>query len=119
MAKLNKKIQQHLLNIDNVFFYLDFNALGKFVKLTQKQGLTEGQDEHDFVIDISKYEMIKMMIDIVMTYGGDSSVEHQDMDKIEKIINKASDFDNMPLAFKIAFNTLLVYKILVKYEPAN
>jgi len=126
MVKINKKIQDNLLDIDNVYFYFDFDALGEFVKINPKdikKQVTENEknqhdDDSDIVIDISKYEMMKTMIDIVMAYGGDIAA-NIDMDKYEKIINKVSDFDNTPLAFKLGFNTLLVNKILVKYEPTN
>lgn len=53
-------------------------------------------------IDMSKYEMIRTMIDIILAYN----------EEIDDSLGIKRAFDGLPISFKIAFNTLIKYGIL-------
>lgn len=69
--------------------------------------LTETTSERGLEIDSAKYELIKTMIEVVMD---DVDVEADDTLGVDRA------FDKFNLSYKIAFNTLLSYGILVESE---
>lgn len=78
-------------------YHLNLQNIDKFVNLDPVTGQT---DQH---ISVMKYEMIKIMIDVVFS-------ESEDVD--EKLGAKGADKLNIP--FRLAWNTLLRYKLIEK-----
>lgn len=76
-------------------YYLDFEKIDMFISVPSATGETEQS------ISIAKYEMIKTMIEVLMT-------EQDDLD--ENL--GAHQAKNLSIPFKLAFNTLLVHNIL-------
>jgi hypothetical protein len=88
-----------MLKLFNEHYYIDIEEIEKFVNLeiiTLSGGTSEQQ------IKYVKYEMVKMMMEILMT-------EREDAD--EMLGNKSA----VSIPFKLAFNTLLNENILKKY----
>lgn len=69
--------------------------------------LTETTSERGFELDSAKYELVKTMIEIVMD---DVDIDADDTLGVERA------FDKFNLSYRIAFNTLLSYGILVESE---
>jgi len=86
-----------MLKILNENYYLDIDQLDSYVYVGSSSGDSENH------ISVVKYEMMKTMIEVVMT-------ESEEID--ETLGHKSSD---LSLPFKLAFNTLLNKKILNKY----
>ena len=72
------------------------------------------------MINITKYDMVKTMIDVIFNMGF-SMNDTSDMDDTERLIKGVDDdgFNSMPIPFKIAFNTLTINKIIKTYESTN
>jgi hypothetical protein len=88
-----------MLKLFNEHYYIDVNEIEDFVNL-EIVTLSGGSNEQQ--IKFVKYEMIKMMMEVLMT-------EREDAD--EMLGNKSA----VSIPFKLAFNTLLNENILKKY----
>ena len=86
-----------MLKVLNENYYLDLDEIDNYISIPNNTG---GSENH---ISVVKYEMMKTMIEVVMT-------ESEEID--ETLGHKSSD---LSLPFKLAFNTLLNKKILNKY----
>lgn len=53
-------------------------------------------------IDIAKYEMLRLLLDVVMGYN----------DELDDTLGAERAMGKMPISFKIAFNTLKYYRVL-------
>ncbi len=90
---------------------MDFDRIEEFVNIPQtKEVVDVKENEEDYDLDeagqqisIVKYEMIKMMIDVILTEGGE----------VDEVMGARSSELSIP--FKLAFNSLLNKKILNKY----
>ena len=68
-----------MLKILNEEYYLDFDRIEEFVNIPQTKEVVdvkENEEDDDLdeagqQISIVKYEMIKMMIDVILTEGGE------------------------------------------------
>jgi hypothetical protein len=91
-----------MLELLGEHYYLNLENIDKFVNVsnTPTTGTTESEEKIAFV----KYEMIKIMTDVVMT-------ETEDID--EKMGAKASSQLSIP--FKLAWNTMLFNKFIEKF----
>ena len=83
-----------MLKILGENYYLDLDAIDKYVIIPNPSGIT------DYNISVVKYEMVKTLIEILMT-------ENESVD--ETLGPKNSE---LSIPFKIAFNTLISKKIL-------
>lgn len=100
-----------MLKILNEEYYLDFDRIEEFVNIPQTKEVVdvkENEEDDDLdetaqQISIVKYEMIKMMIDVILTEGGE----------VDEVMGSRSSELSIP--FKLAFNSLLNKKILNKY----
>lgn len=119
-----------MIEFGGLYYTIDINAFSKAIKLgnlnpndkisfktietkTNHEGeiistkVTESVSERGLEIDSAKYELIKTMIDVVMD---DVNVDADDK------LGVAMAFDKFSLSYKIAFNTLISYGILVQTE---
>ncbi len=85
-----------MLKILGENYYLDLDAIDKYVIMPNKE------DSTDINISVVKYEMIKTMTEILMT-------ENEEVDE------KLGEKSNLSIPFRLAFNTLLNKKLLNKY----
>ena len=113
-----------MLKILNEYYYLDLDKMEELVNIPTKEksesvksesvkseGVkSEGDDSENEELDgmtqhisIVKYDMLKIMIDVLMT-------ESEEVD--EKLGPKSTEIS---IPFKLAFNTLLNKKIINKY----
>lgn len=95
-----------MLKILGEHYYVDLDVVEKYVDMTEVLPIetTGTTGTTDTKINIIKYELVKLMLDVVLT-------ESDDID--EKLgLSSASD---LSLPFKLAFNTLLNKKIINKY----
>jgi hypothetical protein len=88
-----------MLKLFNEYYYVDMNEIEDFVNL-EIVPLSGGTNEQQ--IKYVKYEMIKMMMEVLMT-------EREEAD--EMLGNKSS----VTIPFKLAFNTLLNEQIIKKF----
>jgi len=95
-----------MLKILGEHYYVDLDVVEKYVDMTEVAPIetTGTTGTTDTKINIIKYELVKLMLDVILT-------ESDDID--EKLgLSSASD---LSLPFKLAFNTLLNKKIINKY----
>lgn len=95
-----------MLKILGEHYYVDLDVVEKYVDMTEVLPIetTGTTGTTDTKINIIKYELVKLMLDVILT-------ESDDID--EKLgLSSASD---LSLPFKLAFNTLLNKKIINKY----
>lgn len=90
-------------------FIIDFDSLSNLVKLPPMKLKDENgnpiDDESGPHIDVTKYEMIREMIGVVLNTN--ESVD----DKLGMV-----GLDSLPIPFKISYNTLIHYNILKEIE---
>lgn len=91
-----------MLELFGEHYYLNLENIDKFVNVSNMPttGTTEGEEKIAFV----KYEMIKIMTDVIMS-------ESEDID--EKLGSKSSSQVTIP--FKLAWNTMLLNKFIEKF----
>jgi hypothetical protein len=92
-----------MLKILGEHYYVDLDIVEKYVDMTEVASI-EPTGSTDTKINIIKYELVKLMLDVILT-------ENDDVD--EKL--GLSSGNNLTLPFKWAFNTLLNKKIINKY----
>ena len=83
-----------MFSIFNENYYVDLDKMEKYVQFIGDSGETQ--------IHLVKYEAVKSMVETILTEGGEID---------ENLGMKSSDIS---IPFKIAFNTLLVKKIINK-----
>lgn len=87
-----------MIEIFGETYHLNLNNIDQFVNLNTTSGDNENQH-----ISVIKYEMIKIMIDVVFS-------ETEEVD--DKLATRGAEKLNIP--FRLAWNTLLRYKLLEK-----
>ena len=92
-----------MLKILGENYYFDIDAIEKYVDMTEVAS-AEITGTTDTKINIIKYELVKLMLDVVITEN----------DNIDEKLGLSSG-NNLTLPFKLAFNTLLNKKIINKY----
>ena len=92
-----------MLKILGDHYYVDLDVVEKYVDMTEVLPI-EPTGSTDTKINIIKYELVKLMLDVVLT-------ENDDID-VKLGLSSGSD---LSLPFKLAFNTLLNKKIINKY----
>jgi len=101
-----------MLKILNEYYYLDLDKMEELVNIPTKEKTesekSEGDESEELDgmtqhISIVKYDMLKIMVDVLMT-------ESEEVD--EKLGPKSTEIS---IPFKLAFNTLLNKKIINKY----
>jgi len=89
-----------MLKILNEHYYLDLDKIEEYINIEPPVDFTGSGETH---ISVVKYEMVKVLIDTLIT-------EKDDID--ETLGSKTSD---LSIPFKIAFNSLLNKKLINKY----
>jgi len=87
------------------YYYIDLDAIEEFTRIDGKQLTDDGEEdsvESQEKVHIVKYETLKFMLEIIM----------ERPDDIDDKLGMAST--ELPLSFKLAFNTLLTKKIINK-----
>ncbi len=118
-----------LMYINSKWYYIDIAAMSEFIKISPEdlgttkksaKALMTNDINPSSMINVTKYEMVKLMLDTILNMGF-SLEDTGGMDDTEKLIKGVSSdgFENMPIPFKIAFNTLIINKIIKAYEPTN
>ena len=85
-------------------YYIDIDEIEKSVSYEPliKEG-EEGEDVKEQQISLTKWEVIKMMLDVVLS----------ESDTVDEKLGMHSTND-ITIPFKIAFNTLLINKVIKK-----
>jgi hypothetical protein len=96
-----------MLNVLGDNYFVDFDAIEKYIDMSgvpEKEINEEEGGMSEMKVNIIKYEMIKMMLEVVLS-------EETDVD--EKLGMKNSN--NISVPFKIAFNSLLNKNLINHY----
>jgi hypothetical protein len=91
-----------MLEIFKENYYVDFDAVEKYVDISDTPTI-DVSGNTEVKINIVRYEMVKLMMDVIMT--------EQDIQD-EKLGIQNS---NLSIPFKLAFNSLLNKKLINKY----
>lgn len=108
----------YTLEVDGISYYLDLEAYHQAVKMPprkvkkpveQEDGSTKTMEvEEDGGLNVSKYELLKFVLEIVMDEKGGED--------IDSAMGLSYGFKKMPFSFKLSFNTLLNYGIIKPIE---
>lgn len=89
-----------MITIFNEYYYLDLEKIETYISILPK----EDGENTDNQFSAIKYEMIKLMVEVLMS-------EHKELDETLGIKNQS----DLSIPFKLAFNTLLKHNILTKF----
>ena len=97
-----------MLKILNEEYFLDFDRIEDYINIPKTKEVVESEEDEDLddatqQISIVKYEMIKMMVDVILSEGGE----------VDEVMGTRSS--ELSIHFNLAFNSLLNKKILNKY----
>lgn len=87
----------NMLEILGEMYYIDLKKVGDAVDLKS----SEESDNTDLTVNVVSFEVIKMMLEIIMT----------ERDEIDETLGIRSA-EKLSIPFKLAFNTLLRHEIL-------
>ena len=89
-------------------YYFDLDKIEEYLDMTNKSEESLEDDEFsgstDMKINVIKFEMVKMLMDTILT-------EHEEID--EKLGMKSSNNTSIP--FRLSFNSLLNKKLINHY----
>ena len=85
-------------------YYFDLDVIEEYLDISNEKPEEELSGTTEFKINIVKFEMVKVLMDTILT-------EHEEID--EKLGLKSSTNTSIP--FRIAFNSLLNKKIINHY----
>ena len=121
-------MEENLLSVDGQSYYFDIDSISDYIKISKedlasykKYDKSKNDDINPTtMVNMTKYEMVKIMVDVVINMGFNMNID-QDMDETERLIKgvETDNLDNMPLPFKMAFNTLTMNKLIKTYESTN
>ena len=86
-----------MIEVLGEMYYIDLKNVGEAVDLKS----TEDSEGNDLTINVVSFEVIKMMLEIIMT----------ERDEIDETLGVRS-IEKLSIPFKLAFNTLLKHEIL-------
>jgi hypothetical protein len=92
------------LNILGEHYYIDLDKIEEYLDISEIDSDSSSPDTIELKINVIKFEMVKMLMDTVLT-------EHEQID--EQIGMKSSSNTSIP--FRLAFNSLLNTKIINHY----
>lgn len=79
-------------------YYFDLDVINNYINIEPKEPTT-GDTEQS--ISVVKYEMVKMMMEVIMT----------EQDYTDEMLGSRSS-NNLTIPFKISWNTLLKHKMI-------
>lgn len=88
-----------MLNILGENYYFNLDKINDYLNIENPQ--TEGSGNTEQHISVIRYEMVKMMVEVILT-------ENDDAD--EMLGSRGSA--NLTIPFKMAFNTLLKHQMI-------
>ena len=91
-----------MIEIWNENYYVDLDAIEKYVDISEINPI-ENSGQTDTRINLVRYEMVKLMLDVVFT-------EHDILDEKLGLHNSG-----LSVPFKLSFNSLLNKKLINKY----
>tara|TARA_R110000803_G_scaffold48837_2_gene101480 strand:- start:38141 stop:38500 length:360 start_codon:yes stop_codon:yes gene_type:complete len=108
----------YTLDVEGVSYILDLESYHEAVKMPPRKVMkvvegddgkeTEIEETEDGGLNVSKYELLKYVLEVVMDEKGGED--------IDSAMGMAYGFKKMPFSFKLSFNTLLSYGII---KPIN
>lgn len=94
-----------MINVLGENYYIDLDKVEEYLDMSsQDEGDETVSGSTEMKINIVKFEMVKMLMDTILT-------EHEDID--EKLAMKSSTNTSIP--FRLAFNSLLNKKLINYY----
>jgi hypothetical protein len=94
-----------MINVLGENYYIDLDVVEQYLDMSDKETPeTLSGETSDMKINVIKFEMVKMLLETVLT-------EHENVD--EKLGMKSSSNTSIP--FRIAFNSLLNKKLINHY----
>ena len=93
-----------MLNVFGENYFVDFDEIESYIDMSDVIVTPASGDSSDMKVNIIKFEMVKMMLETVLS-------EHDDVD--ESLGIKSSTKTSIP--FKIAFNSLLNKNLINHY----
>ena len=93
-----------MLNVLGENYYVDLDAIEEYLDMTDELSVEPTSGTTEMRINIIKFEMVKILVDTLMTEGEDTD---------EKLGLKSSNSTSIP--FRIAFNSLLNKKLINHY----
>lgn len=99
-----------MFEVNGKNYFIDLDMINKVCEVTSKDDLDDDEDDGT-IINMFKYDIIKMMIERIMTEIDDN--DDYDDTELNRILKKDSE-PKSNTSFKIAFNTLTHYKILTE-----
>jgi len=93
-----------MLNVLGENYYVDLDEIEKYLDMSEEPALEPISGTTEMRINIIKFEMVKMMLEVVLSEG-------EEID--EKLGMKSAS--GMSVPFKIAFNSLLNKKLINHY----
>jgi hypothetical protein len=88
-------------------YFIDLDKVEEYLDISDQNSENEVSGEAEVKINVLKFEMVKILIDTILT-------EHNDID--DKILNSSSKSGgNTSIPFRIAFNSLLNKKLINRY----
>ena len=97
-----------MLNVLGETYYIDFDEVEKYIDMSDDNHTeieTDISGTSEMKVNIIKYEMIKMMLETILS---------EDLEVDEKLGMKNSS-NGISIPFKIAFNSLLNKKLINHY----
>lgn len=90
-----------MLNILGENYYFDLDTISNYLNIDPPEDSSGNTEQH---ISIIRYEMVKMMVEVVLT-------ENDDADEL--LGSRATN--NLTIPFKMAFNTMLKHKMIQSF----
>lgn len=92
-----------MLQVLGELYYIDLDSISKTIDMPNHT-VSEEETETEQTINLVSFEIIKMMLEIIMT----------ERDEVDENLGVHSS-KNLSIPFRLAFNTLLKHKILKHY----
>jgi len=84
-------------------YYIDINEIEKSVSFESVTKNEEDEEIKEQQISLTKWEVLKMMLEVILS----------ELDTVDEKLGRHSTSD-ITIPFKLAFNTLLINKIIKK-----
>lgn len=93
-----------MVNIFGKAYYIDLDGITEKCRI--ETNLEKDSENEEIAINLFKYELIKLCIERILS---------EDVE-IDESLGVFGSSTNIPISFKLAFNTLIKYEILLEYD---